>query len=463
MAVATLERPPAVGGKEARARVPRSSHGEWVPAANRRDPVAILEQQAKTRVAELVPIRYGRMLVSPSTFYRGAAALMAADLAGTPDIGVAVQLCGDAHLSNFGVYRAPDRRLIFDLNDFDETHVGPWEWDVKRLVASLEIASRDRGFSLRRRDAIVRDGVGAYREAMREFAAMGNLAVWYSRLDVEDFLAAASADLSRAARRDAQRSAARALRKDSSRALARLATRVDGRLQFRSDPPLLTRAADLVGNGAADLSAWVEELLGVYRATLPGPVRHLSHSYRPVDVARKVVGVGSVGTRAWVVLLEGRDDGDPLVLQAKEAQASVLEAHLGKSGYRNHGERVVHGQRFMQAASDVLLGWLRATGIDGVKRDFYVRQLWDGKGGVTVETMPADRMAGYARLCGWTLARAHARSGDRAAIAGYLGGGERFDHALLAFARRYADQNEQDFRALERAVEDGRIAATPGV
>ena len=454
----------AARGKAARAQAPRAGHGKWVPASDRPDPVAVLEQQAASRVPELVPIRYGRMLVSPFAFYRGAAAIMAADLAGTPDSAIAVQLCGDAHLSNFGIYSGPDRRLVFDLNDFDETHVGPWEWDVKRLVASLEIAARDRVFKPRQRRAIVLAGARAYREAMRAFAAMGNLAVWYSRLDFEDFLAEVEGQVAAADVKAARRAAAKARAKDSTRAIAKLTTRVDGQLRFISDPPLIVRLEDLAGESSIeDLHAAITDLLADYRKSLAPELHHLTADYRVVDMARKVVGVGSVGTRAWVVLLEGRDRGDPLVLQAKEAQASVLEAHLGPSAYANHGERVVRGQRLMQAGGDVLLGWQHVTGIDGQDRDFYVRQLWDGKGSAEIETMPGERMQVYARLCGWTLARAHARSGDRFAIAAYLGGGVAFDRAMLDFAEAYAEQNELDFRALEQAVEDGRIAATPGL
>src|SRR3954447_19368570 len=466
MAAATLDPiDRAERGKAARAAAPRSSHAGWAPSADRRDPVAILEENAVTRVQELVPIRYGRMLASPFAFYRGGAAIMAADLAGTPDSGIRVQLCGDAHLSNFGVYTAPDRRLVFDLNDFDETHPGPWEWDVKRLVASLEIAGRSRSMRTKERRAIVLAAARAYRDAMRGFASAKNLAVWYARVDVEEFLAGLGGSAAKREVRSAQRAAAAARAKDSERALTQLTERVGDELRFRSAPPLLVRAADLESNGGGP--GGITELLGAllkeYQTSLAPHVRQLVSTYRHVDAARKVVGVGSVGTRAWVVLLEGRDGGDPLVLQAKEAQASVLETHLGASAYENHGERVVQGQRFMQAASDVLLGWQRLTGFDGRERDFYIRQLWDGKGSADVDTMSADALRIYGELCGWTLARAHARSGDRVAIAAYLGGGDAFDRAIAGFAEAYADQNERDFRALEQDVADGRLEARFGL
>ena len=450
-------------GKAARARSPRSSHGAWTPAGGRADPLATLEAQAATRVGDLVPIRYGRMLLSPFSFFRGAAAIMAGDLAGTPESGITVQSCGDAHLSNFGVYAAPDRRLVFDLNDFDETLPGPWEWDVKRLAASLEVAGRDRGWKPKRRRRIVLGAVGEYRDAMRRFATIGHLRVWYARLDVASFLEA-DRRLAADTRSAAERATARARAKTSLRAVTKLTERVDGRVRFISDPPLIVRLEDLVGQGElGDPQAQIDELLAQYRRSLSPEVSYLLAGYKAVDMARKVVGVGSVGTRAWIIMLAGADEGDPLVLQAKEAQPSVLEAHLGASTYDNHGERVVHGQRFMQAASDALLGWQRVLGIERRDRDFYVRQLWDGKGSVDVESIPVGQMAVYARMCGWTLARAHARSGDRVAIAAYLGGGDAFDRAMVEFADAYADQNELDFKALERAVEDDRVPATLGL
>jgi len=454
----------AARGKASRADVPRTSHGDWAPAPDRGDPIEILEAQGASRVPELVPIRYGRMMVSPFTFYRGGAAIMAADLAGTPDSGIYVQLCGDAHLSNFGIYSAPDRRLVFDLNDFDETHFGPWEWDVKRLVASLEIAARDNGFKARQRQAVVSAGAAEYRRAMRSFAGMGNLEVWYARLDVERVLGELQAQVDANTLRQVRQNTAKARAKTSERALAKLTTKVDGELRFVSAPPLIVRMEDFLDDESReDVPERIRNLLAGYRRSLAPEMARLIGDFRWVDMARKVVGVGSVGTRAWVILLEGRDQDDPLVLQAKEAQPSVLEAHVGPSQYESHGERVVHGQRLMQAASDVLLGWQTAIGIDGKERDFYVRQLWDGKGSAMIETMPAQNMAMYAGLCGWTLARAHARSGDRVAIASYLGTGDSFDRAMVRFAEAYAEQNEVDHRALERAVDAGRLEAVTGL
>jgi uncharacterized protein (DUF2252 family) len=450
-------------GRAGRKGAPRSAHAEWSPAPDRPDPVDVLEQQGTTRVPELLPIRHGRMLLSPFTFFRGAAAIMAADLDGTPTSGLHAQLCGDAHLSNFGIYAAPDRRLVFDVNDFDETLPGPWEWDVKRLAASIEIAGRDRGFRPKQRRIAVQGTVRRYREAMRAFAAMGNLEVWYSRLDEENARAVLPQKVSAADRAHARKVLGKARSKDSLRAVARLTEVVDGQMRLVSDPPLMERLADLVPE--ADARAQQEAgqaLLDTYAASLSEDRRHLFSAYRFVDMARKVVGVGSVGTRAWVLLLEGRDGGDPLVLQAKEAEASVLEEHLGASPYANHGERVVQGQRLMQAASDVLLGWLHATGLDGVARDFYVRQLWDAKGSFDVASMSPATLGRYGELCAWTLARAHARSGDRVAIASYLGSGDTFDRAVTVFAARYADCNEADYAAFTQAIDDGRLAAQAG-
>ena len=448
----------AAAGKAARQKAARSSHGEWEPAARRRDPVKVLEDQAKPRVPELVPIRYGRMLVSPFTFFRGAAAIMAMDLANTPQSGIQVQLCGDAHLSNFGVFAAPDRRLVFDVNDFDETLPGPWEWDLKRLAASFAIAGRDRDFTAKETRAAVLRTVREYREAMRTLATMRNLDVWYARLDVEGLLA----DLARVANRKdmkgARKEVAKAGKKNSLKAFDRLVRVVDGEPRIISDPPLLVPARELVSEDQQHhLEERILELLGRYRESLKGDRRHLFDSYRFVDLARKVVGVGSVGTRAWVALMMGRDGQDPLFLQAKEAEASVLERYAGASQFGNHGERVVEGQWLMQAASDILLGWLPALGFDDRKRDFYVRQLWDGKRSIEVETLPPEGLAIYGRVCGWTLARAHARSGDRIAIAAYLGKGETFDRAIADFSERYADQNELDYGALADAAKSGRI------
>jgi len=450
----------AAAGKAAREAASRQSHGEWEPPARRRDPVKVLEEQAKSRVPELVPIRYGRMLASAFTFYRGAAAIMAMDLASTPTSGIEVQLCGDAHLSNFGVFTAPDRRLVLDVNDFDETLPGPWEWDVKRLAASFEIAGRDCDFTPKETRAAVLTAVRAYREAMREFAGMGNLDVWYARLDVDTLLADLAKVATAKEMKTTRKNVKKARRKNSLRAFDRLVRVVDGEPRIISDPPLLVPIQELLSEDERlDFEERIRELLASYRESLKGDRRHLFDSYRFVDIARKVVGVGSVGTRAWVVLMMGRDGQDPLFLQAKEAEASVLEPFAGKSEFSNHGERVVEGQWLMQAASDVLLGWLPALGIDDRERDFYVRQLWDGKRSVEIETLPPEGLAIYGRVCGWVLARAHARSGDRIAIGAYLGKGDAFDRAIAEFSERYADQNELDHGALADAAKSGHVHA----
>ena len=448
----------AASGKAARDKVPRSSHGEWKPAARRRDPVKVLEDQAKNRVQELVPIRYGRMLASPFTFFRGAAAIMAMDLAKTPESGFRVQACGDAHLSNFGIFAAPDRSLVLDVNDFDETLPGPWEWDVKRLAASFEIAGRDRDFTPKETRAAVLRTVRSYREAMREFASMHNLDVWYARLDVHTLVADLAKVADRKQMKVAHKNIAKAGKKNSMKAFDRLVRVVDGEPRIISDPPLLVPARELVSKDQRhELEQRILEMIGRYRESLKGDRRHLLDGYRFVEMARKVVGVGSVGTRAWVLLMMGRDGQDPLFMQAKEAEASVLEPYVGESEFGNHGERVVEGQWLMQAASDILLGWLPALGWDGKKRDFYVRQLWDGKRSVDVDNLPPEGLAIYGRVCGWALARAHARSGDRIAIGSYLGKGESFDRAIAEFSERYADQNELDYGALADAAKSGRI------
>ena len=440
-------------GKATRRRVPRSGHGEWEPRA--RDPLAILGEQDRSRVPELVPIRYGRMLASPFAFFRGGAAVMADDLASMPATELKVQLCGDAHLSNFGVFTAPDRRLVFDCNDFDETGPGPFEWDLKRLVASVAIAGRGRGFSRRQRQKAALATAAGYREAIRRFAAMRNLDVWYARIDVEPALAAVRAQVDERRFREIERGLAKARSKDSLRALRKLTREEGGELRIRSDPPLITPIEELTD--AADVEEQLRGVIAAYRDSLSPDRRHLAASYRYVHAARKVVGVGSVGTRAWIVLLLGEDSSDPLFLQAKEAGASVLERHLGAGRFRHHGRRVVEGQRLMQAASDIFLGWVTVEGIDGEPRCFYVRQLWDGKGSADVERMAPRDLAGYGALCGETLARAHARSGDRREIAAYLGKGDVFDQALARFAEAYADQNERDFARLTEAANSGEI------
>ncbi|MFI5003544.1 MAG: DUF2252 domain-containing protein [Solirubrobacterales bacterium] len=454
----------AARGKAARVEAPRSRHAEWEPWAERPDPVALLEEQATTRVPELVPIRYGRMLASPFAFFRGAAYGMAADLASTPRSGIQVQLCGDAHLSNFGGFASPERDLVFDVNDFDETLPGPWEWDLKRLAASIAIAGRERGFNARQR----RDAVGAtvrqYRESMQRFAGMHNLDIWYARLGATEILTRFEAEANAQQVKTFRKTAETARSKDNTRAFSRLAHTIDGEPQIISDPPLIVRIEDLLApEQAAEFEEGMHALLRSYRASLQGDRRKLLERYRYVDLARKVVGVGSVGTRAWVVLMLGRDGEDPLFLQCKEAQPSVLEPFLGKSEFAHHGRRVVEGQRLMQASSDIMLGWLRTTGLDGETRDFYVRQLWDWKSSADVEAMAPSGMALYGRMCGGTLARAHARSGDCIAIASYLGKGDTFDRALERFAEIYADQNELDYRALQEAVASGRVTAESGV
>ncbi|HEV3282846.1 MAG TPA: DUF2252 domain-containing protein [Solirubrobacteraceae bacterium] len=452
-------------GKAARDAVPRASHAEFAPAPRRTDPVTVLERQAKTRVPELVPIRYGRMLVSPFTFYRGGAAIMASDLASTPRSGLLVQCCGDAHLSNFGVFGSPERRLVFDLNDFDETLPGPWEWDVKRLAASMLIGARDNGFRVKDQDQIVLDTVEEYRTAMNGFAAMNNMGVWYAHLDIENAIQELGSQLKPKTAKRAGKALAKARTKDSMAAFSKLTHVVDGETRIIDEPPLIVPIDDLVkGTERDEMFDALREQLGSFRDSLGHDRRVLLEQFRLADFARKVVGVGSVGTRAWIALMLGRDDDDPLFLQMKEAEASVLEPFAGRSKFKNHGERVVTGQRLMQASSDIFLGWLHVeSGLDGRPRDFYGRQLKDWKGSAEIEQMIPEGMAQYGRLCGWTLARAHARSGDRIAIAAYLGKGRSFDHAIVEFSHAYAEQNERDYRALGDAVKSGRITAETGL
>jgi uncharacterized protein (DUF2252 family) len=455
----------AEAGRAARSGAPRSSHAEWAPAADRPDPVELLERQAVSRVGQLVPLRYARMLASPFAFYRGAAAVMAADLAGTPRSGFDVQLCGDAHLSNFGAFASPDRELIFDVNDFDETLPGPWEWDVLRLAASFSVAGRERGFGAGDRSRIVAAMAAEYRQAMRRLAELGNLEVWYTKMDVptvaERWGAAAGEKEVKAFRRNLAKTQA----KDRMRALSKLTREVDGEPRIVSEPPLIIPFRELAGElGVTDAEARLRSVLDDYRKTLTDDYRVLLDSYRLVDAALKVVGVGSVGTRAWIALLLGRDDADPLFLQVKEAQRSVLEPYAAPSAYAQQGERVVQGQRLVQAASDIMLGWVKAEGIDGKERDFYVRQLWDQKGSARVERMDVAALTAYAQICGTTLAHAHARGGDRIAIAAYLGKSETFDRAIARFAETYADQNERDYESLRAAAGAGRVevADLPG-
>jgi uncharacterized protein (DUF2252 family) len=450
-------------GKAARSAVPRDSHAVYDPPADRPDPVGLLERQAATRLPDLVPVRYGRMLASPFSYFRGAALSMTADLAATPVSGLAVQACGDAHLSNFGVYASPERALVFDLNDFDETLPGPWEWDVKRLAASLEVAGRGNGYQSGTRRKVVTAAIGRYREAMRVFADQGNVAVWSARAETGALREQFGSQLAAHENRQADRAVAKARTRDSLQALAKLTQQVDGRPRIVADPPLLVPLSDLVANSTdqAKLETELRGLIGSYRRTLETDRRYLLEQFEFADMARKVVGVGSVGTRCWIVLMLGRDASDPLFLQVKEAERSVLEDFAGASEYANHGQRVVAGQRLMQAASDIFLGWQRnQVDPDGRPHDFYVRQLRDGKFSADIATMTPAGMRAYAELCGWTLARAHARSGDRIAIAAYLGQSAVFDQAIAEFAAAYADQNERDHQALAAAVASGRVTAS---
>ena len=473
-------------GKQTRKRTPPSSHMGWRPAADRPDPVALLEAQNLTREPDLVPVRHGRMMVSPFTFYRGAAKIMAADLKDTPVAGLDAQLCGDAHLSNFGVFASPERRLLFDLNDFDETLPGPFEYDVKRMAASFTIAARNNGFSKADARAATQASVTAYREAMADFAQMPTMDIWYAHLDEDELMASIrstvaetkkeakaarkgkkdekdQAKLAKLAQKRAEKNAAKAHTRDSLQALSKLCEVADGQYRIVSQPPVIVPARDLAatyGMSPDEVMPAIHDQFRQYRATLQDDRRHLLERFEIVDAARKVVGVGSVGTRAFIVLLQGRDAQDPLFLQIKEATASVLEEHLGKSRYEQHGERVVQGQRMMQAASDIYLGWTK--GVD-VNRHFYWRQLRDMKGSVLVELMTPLGLTFYARTCGWTLARAHARSGNPVAIAEYLGGSDAFDRSITDFCQRYADQNERDYQEFVTAVRSGRLEAVEGV
>ena len=444
-------------GKDARTVAPLVSHAEFVPDGSR-DPVGLLLEQATSRVPELVPIRHGRMLVSPFTFYRGAALPMAADLVGTPASGLRVQLCGDAHLSNFGAFASPERNLVFDVNDFDETLPGPFEWDVKRLAASLSVAARDNGLRTKARRGIVLAAAEAYRTAMRGFAQQPLMQVWYAHMDIEQAIGEFRSQIKAKRFKAGEAMLAKAHTRDSMQALGKLTSVVDGRRRIISDPPMIIPVEEVFSDLQAEaLYAELNAVLGKYRRTLQSDRRHLLEQFALVQVARKVVGVGSVGTRAWVLLMETGDGIEPLFLQAKEAQPSVLADYCGRSQYSNEGERVVVGQHLMQAQSDIFLGWTRATGPDGVDRDFYVRQLRDWKFSVPIEQMIPEGMTIYAQLCGWTLARAHARSGDRVALAAYLGGSTKFDQAIAEFAETYADQNERDYAALQQAVRDGKV------
>jgi uncharacterized protein (DUF2252 family) len=487
---------PSVGdrkakGLEARDQTPLSSHAKWSPAADRPDPVALLQEQDKTREQDLVPVRHGRMMVSPFTFYRGAAVVMAADLAPTPVAGLEVQLCGDAHLSNFGLFASPERLLLFDVNDFDETLPGPFEYDVKRMAASFTVAGRNNGFAKADIQAATLASVRAYREAMAGFAPMGTMDIWYAHLDQDELMAtfrravaetkqeakeAKKAKAKKAEKKDerdekaakkaekrAAKTAAKAHRHDSLQALSKLCEQVNGGYRIVSQPPVVVPLRDLAatyGLSAGETERAIREQFRAYRETLPDDRRHLLEQFEIIDAARKVVGVGSVGTRCFIVLLQGRDARDPLFLQVKEAMASVLAPYAGKSRYRQHGERVVQGQLLMQAASDIYLGW--AKGQDA-RRNYYWRQLRDMKGSVDIETLAPLGLAAYARTCGWTLAHAHARSGDPIAIAAYLGQTDAFDKSITGFCERYADQNERDYTEFVNAIKTGRLEADQGV
>jgi uncharacterized protein (DUF2252 family) len=450
----------AAKGKAARSRVPRSAHAQWSLAERQRNPLDLLAEQAQTRVPDLIPIRHGRMAATAFGYYRGAAYPMAADLSVGPRTGLDVQLCGDAHLLNFGGFASPERALVFDVNDFDETSPGPFEWDVKRLAASLEIAARSRNVNAPFRTRMVASLVRSYREAIHEFAAMRHLDIWYSRLDAPGIVARWGNPAGSDAVVEFQRTVAKAQTKDRLKAAAKLTHEVEGEMRIVSDPPLIVPVEEVYS--ALDTQKVEEMIRGAlrsYRHSLPGDRRHLLDAYRFVHLARKVVGVGSVGTEAWVALMLGRDNDDPLFLQIKEAQASVLERFHTKSGYMNHGQRVVEGQRLMQAATDIFLGWARVTGPDEVERDFYMRQLWDWKASADIASMSPELLTTYGQICGWTLARAHARTGDVIAIGSYLGVSDTFDRAITEFAGLYADQNAEDHRALVDAIAAGTVAA----
>ncbi|HSR83206.1 MAG TPA: DUF2252 domain-containing protein [Streptosporangiaceae bacterium] len=449
-------------GRAARVQVPRESHAMFERLPDRPDPLSLLAAQAATRLPELVPVRYGRMLASPFSYFRGGALPMASDLASTPVSGLPVQACGDAHLSNFGIFGSAERRLVFDVNDFDETLPGPWEWDVKRLAASMEVAARDNGFTGKERRQIVAATVAKYRQAMRDFADMTNLSVWYAHADMDRLQAEFQGQLDKRQRKLVSKGLLKARTRDSMQEVGKLTQMVDGTAKIISDPPLIVPIDELLPRQVdrKAFEAQITDLIGKYRRTLETDRRQLLEQFEFADMARKVVGVGSVGTRCWIVLMLGRDGNDPLFLQVKEAEESVLSHFVGASRYPNQGQRVVAGQRLMQASSDIFLGWQRIeAGLDGKQRDFYVRQLRDWKFSIDVRVMIPSGMQLYGQLCGWTLARAHARSGDRIAIAAYLGGSDVFDQAITQFAATYADQNERDYQSLAAAAADGRIQA----
>ena len=441
--------------RQARSSVPRSSHGDWSPAAGRIDPVTLLTGQDEERLQWLVPVRHGRMADSAFTFYRGAAAIMAQDLATTPASGISAQLCGDAHLANFGSFASPERQQVFDINDFDETLPGPWEWDVKRMATSFVLAARDNGYP-EQQEALAAASVAGYRAAMARFASAPTMDVWYAQFDLDMLMKATSA---KADRKRIKRSAKSARKRNSEKALTKLSETVDGTLRIRSQPPLLVPLRDLADHMDVEkYRAWIEASFHAYDASIQSDRAHLLRRFQIRDIALKVVGVGSVGTRCFVVLLTGRDHGEPLFLQVKEAVDSVLEAYLPSSEYSEHGERVVAGQRVLQASSDIFLGWSAVQG----GHHYYWRQFHDMKGSADVTTMTPDQLASYARVCSWSLAHGHARSGDALAINAYLGRGAAFDKACGRFAVAYADQNEKDYEEFTQAIADGRIETSAG-
>ena len=443
-------------GKMIRQVCKRRSHGNWEYTRDRDHIIELLKEQERTRIRELIPIRHERMSASPFAFYRGAAIVMADDLSRTPRTGITVQACGDAHIANFGAFASPERRLIFDINDFDETLPGPWEWDVKRLMTSVEICGRHRGFSENDRAQAVLAAAKIYRRAMQHFSETGNMSMWYEHIDLEKLYKVHEGELGTQKARTIHKAAVKTLSKTNEAAFSKLTEVVDGRIQIRSDPPLIVPLRDMQGyaeNENADKTERIiRDALQAYRCSLPRERRILIDRYRVVDIARKVVGVGSVGNRSLIVVMEGVSENDPLVLQVKEAQASVLENYLGKSMFAEHGRRVIEGQRAIQTAGDILLGWARVQETDGVQRDYYVRQLWDSKGSVNLEKVSPDELSAIASMCAWTLAHAHAKTGDRHGIAGYLGQSKAFEEAMLRFARSYADQNERDYEVFCRGI-----------
>jgi len=449
-------------GRAIRSEVPRTSLAAF-QSASARDPVAILERQASTRLAELNPIRYGRMAASPFAFFRGAAAVMTSDLAAVVRSPIHVQLCGDAHLSNFGIFASPERRLVFDINDFDETLRGPFCWDLKRLAASIVIAGQDLGYSAKQQETAVMSMADSYRDGLNSFARQRHLDVWYSHLAVEELAKLLPRRVTRSQASTVDRIVRKARQKDAFRAMRKLTKVVDGRLEFRDDPPLLVRMATSGGADPLYEEDEVERILGTYHDSLSDDRRFLLSQYTIVDFARKVVGVGSVGTRCFVALLVGLGDSDPIFLQIKEAQRSVLDEYVAPSPYKNQGRRVVEGQRMVQATPDIFLGWQEMVGVDGTRRDFYVRQLHDQKGSVDLAVLDPSLMDAYARVCGWALARAHARSGYRFVLSGYLGSGAVFPETMAAFGFAYAEQNRADHAALVSAIETGRVRAVAGV